>query len=447
MLTTRFLGFALFVPALLILSALLPALAPAAVLLFVGLIVILLVDRAAAGQPDQFIIERTHDSKLSLGAANLITISVESRAQRAITITVRDEVPLLFVGAETDNTTHTRLILPRTPTDITYYVRPVRRGDFEFGDINLRYASPAGLYLRQATIPAQRPVKVYPNLYEMRKYDLLVRRDQLAEMGLRNVRMRGEGSSFESLREYSQGDPYRSINWKATARRGKPISTDYEPERSQRVMVLLDVGRMMRSPIRVDDPDGVSWNMAKIDFVLNSVLLFSYVASIKGDQVGMLVFADQVVQYIAPGAGRNQFHKLLETMYALQSEPVEADYGRALAFLRTQSKKRSLVVLFTDLSGLRASEALTTHVPRLMPRHLPVVVTIRDPALDEEANQPLETSEAVYRKAVAEQLIDDRRILLDTLKRRGVLTLDVAAEHLTMSVVNQYLRLKARQYI
>ncbi len=447
MLTPRFLALAVFGPALLILSALLPQLVPAAVVYMLGLLLLLLLDRRAAGQPAQFIVERHHDNKLSLGASNPITIRIESRAQRPVRITARDEAPLLFVGSDADNTTHTQSVYPRTPTEMTYYVRPVRRGDFRFGDITVRYNSPLGLYTRQATVPAANDVKVYPNLYEIRKYDLLVRRDQLAEMGLRNVRMRGEGSSFESLREYSQGDPYKIINWKATARRGKPISTDFEPERSQRVLIMLDVGRMMRSPIRVDDPDGVSWNMAKIDFVLNSVLLFSYVATLKGDQVGMLVFADRVQQFIAPSAGRGQFQKLLEAMYGLQSEPVEADYGRALAFMRTQSKKRSLVVLFTDLSGLRSSEALTTHVPRLIPRHLPIVVTIRDPALDDETRQPLTSSEAVYRRAVAEQLIDERRLLLDTVKRRGVLTLDVAAENLTMAVVNEYLKLKARQYI
>jgi uncharacterized protein (DUF58 family) len=447
MLTPRFLGFALLAPALLVMAALVPAITPAAVLYLVGLVVILFVDRYAAGQPDQFTITRHHDSKLSLGAENPITVRVESRAQRPVHVTVRDEAPLLFVGSDAENTTHARTVYPRTTAELTYHVRPVRRGDFTFGNITVRYASPLHFYTRQATIPAENTVKVYPNLYEIRKYDLLVRRDQLAEMGLRNVRIRGEGSAFESLREYSQGDPYKIINWKATARRGKPIATDYEPERSQRVVAMLDAGRMMRSPIRVDDPGGVSWNMAKLDFVLNSVLLFSYVATLKGDQVGMLTFADQVRQYIPPAAGRAQFQKLLEAMYALQSEPVEADYGRALAFLRAQSKKRALVVLFTDLSGLRASEMLTTHVPPLLPRHLPVVVTIRDPALDDEARQPLQSSEAVYRRAVAEQLIDERQLLLDTLKRRGVLTLDVAAEHLTISVVNQYLQLKARQYL
>jgi uncharacterized protein (DUF58 family) len=131
-------------------------------------------------------------------------------------------------------------------------------------------------------------------------------------------------------------------------------------------------------------------------------------------------------------------------MYTLGSQPVEADYGRALNYLSVQNKKRSLIVLFTDLSGARASESLLLNLPRVAPRHVPLLVTIRDPALDQEAQQRPVDSDAVYRRAVAEELIDERRLLLDNLQRRGVLTLDVDAERLTMAVVNRYLQLKAR---
>jgi uncharacterized protein (DUF58 family) len=443
MLTPRFFILALVGPALLILAAWLTFLAPVAIVYMLTLAILVWLDRWRAGPAHQFRVTRDHDQKLSLGVPNRIAINVSARVQQPIEITVRDEPPVLFVGAEA--ATRQGNVAPRETLTFEYAVRPLRRGDFAFGDLNLRWTGPLRLYTRQAVVRAAEPVKVYPNLHEIRKYDLLVRRDQLSEMGLRNVRLRGEGTAFESLRDYTPDDPYRSINWKATARRGKPISTDYEPERSQRVVAVLDVGRMMRSPIRVDDPGGVSWNMAKVDFVLNSVLLFSYVATLKGDQVGLLVFADKVQQFIAPQAGRAHFQKLLDTMYALESQPVEADYGRAINYLRSQNKKRSLIVLFTDLSGVRASESLLTYMPRLRPRHLPLLVTIRDPALDSEATQPPDDSDSVYRRAVAEQMIDERRLLLNNLQQRGVLTLDVAAEHLTMAVVNRYLQLKARQ--
>lgn len=443
MLTGRFFVAALVVPALLVSGAIIPALAVLAGIYGVALLGMTLLDRHYAGNVSQFEVTRLHDEKLSLGVANRIVVRVVSRARRKTALIVQDEPPLLFV-LDASGALLSAHIPALEAVELVYHARPLRRGDFAFGNINLRWSSPLRLYTRQAVIPAARSVKVYPNLYEIRKYDLLVRRDQLAEMGLRNTRQRGEGTAYESLREYTPDDPYRAINWKATARRGKPISTDYEPERSQRVMLMIDVGRMMRSPIRVQEADGAVWDMAKVDFVVNSALLFSYVATLKGDQVGLMVFADRVQQYVVPGAGRGQFHKLLEAMYALESQPVEADYARALTYLAAQHKKRSLVVLFTDLSGLRASEMLMAHVPRLTPRHLPMVVTIRDPALNQEASQAPVDSDSTYRRAVAEQLLDERRLLLENLQRRGVLTLDVDAKELTMSVVNRYLQLKAR---
>src|SRR5258706_7492474 len=442
MLTPRFFGLALICPALLLASLFAPALVPIALIYGLGLVILAVLDRRQAGTAAQFEVKGQDDAKLSLWRMNRVALRITSSAPRPITVTVRDEPPDLFVGAE--QATRSSVVLPRETIALNYTVRPLRRGDFAFGNLNLRWDGPLRFYTRQAVIQASEPVKVSSNLHEIRKYDLLTRRDQLAEMGLRNVRLRGEGTAFESLRDYTPDDPYRSINWKATARHGKPISTDYEPERSQRVIVMLDVGCMMRSPIRVDDPDGPSWNMAKVDFVINSVLLFSYVATLKGDQVGLLVFADTVQQFVPPAAGRAHFQKLLEAMYALESQPVEADYGRALNYLRTNNKKRSLVVTFTDLSGARASEALLTHIPRLVPRHVPLLVTIRDTALDHEAQQIPSDSGAVYRRAVAEELIDERRLLLNNLQQRGVLTIDVAAERLTMAVVNRYLQLKAR---
>ncbi|MEP6986331.1 MAG: DUF58 domain-containing protein, partial [Chloroflexota bacterium] len=141
------------------------------------------------------------------------------------------------------------------------------------------------------------------------------------------------------------------------------------------------------------------------------------------------------------------FQKLLEAMYALGSQPVEADYARAITYLRAKQKKRSLVILFTDLSGAHASEKLLSNMPRLAPQHVPLLVTIRDPVLDTEAAQAPTESDAVYRRAVAEQLINERRLLLDNLQRRGVLTLDVDASHLSVDVVNRYLQLKRRSVI
>jgi uncharacterized protein (DUF58 family) len=444
-LTPRFLIFAMVCPALLLIATWEPALALIAAIYALGLAILLWFDRQRAGSVDQFEITRSHNNRLSLGAANRIVIKVQSRAKRPVTVTLRDEPPYQFAG--TEQATQSATLPPLGATEMVYTLRPLRRGDYAFGDLNVRWTSPLGFYVRQAAIPAAAPVKVYPNLHEIRKFELLARRDQLAEMGLRNVRQRGEGTMFESLREYMPDDPYRSINWKATARRAKPISMDYEPERNSRVVVALDVGRMMRSPIRVEEQEGVSWQMAKVDFVINSVLLFSYVAVLKGDQVGLLVFADRVQFFLPPQSGRAHFQKLLEAMYALESQPVEANYGRMFTYLSSQSKRRALTVVFTDLSGLRASEALARYMPRLAPRHVPLLVTIRDPALEQEGQQVPNSSDRVYRRMVAGQLVAERRLLLEKLRRQGVFTLDVSAENLSMAIVSRYLELKAKHFV
>ena len=354
--TRRFFGLALICPALLVLAEFLPFLTPLALVYGIGLLALLWLDWRHAGPGTQFRLAREHDQKLSLGAQNRIAIRVTARTARPRSSRCATNRPICFVGSE--SAMCQSVISPGETVVLDYLVRPLRRGDFAFGDLNVRWSGPLRFCQRQAVIPAAETVKVYPNLHEIHKYDLLVRRDQLAEMGLRNIRRAAKGRHSRVCAIIRPTIPTGASTGRPPHGAAKPISTDYEPERSQRVIALLDVGRMMRSPIRVDDPGGVSWNMAKLDFVLNSVLLFSYVATLKGDQVGLLVFADQVQQFIAPAAGRAHFQKLLETMYALDSQPVEADYGRALNYLSAHLKKRALVVLFTDLSGARASESL-----------------------------------------------------------------------------------------
>ncbi len=454
MLTLRWYALALVIPALLILAAFAPVILPIVPVYALGLFLLTWLDRRSAGRPEQFIISRRNDQKLSLGVRNPITLDITSRATRSINLTLHDEPPVgMNISDNLKQSTPTTTAggkltsIPREAQSLTYHLRPVKRGDYTFGNTNMRWSGPLGLYVRQATYPTNAPVKVYPNIYEIRRYELLVLRDQLADMGLKNVRLRDEGTAFESLRDYTPDDPYRLINWKATARRGKPISTTYEPERSQRVVIMLDVGRMMRGAIRVDEGSGEAWDMAKVDFVINSVLLLSYVANRKGDQIGLLIFADQIMQYIPPSPGTVHFQKLLEAMYALGSQPVEADYGRAITYLRAKQKKRSLVILFTDLSGARASEKLLSHMPRLAPHHVPLLVTIRDPILDVESGQNPTTSDALYRRAVAEQLINERRLLLDNLQSRGVFTLDSDAAQFSIDVVNRYLQLKHKAVI
>lgn len=403
---------------------------------------LLIVDAQLMPRATDWRLERRHDARLSLAAQNRIRIVIELLPSRRTTLRpvplwLRDTPPPTF-RLDRPEPLLTGVAPPNGLIELTYHVNPPRRGDYAFGDLYLRWEGPLGLLRRQARFAAAAPVKVYPNLVDVRKYDLLLRRNRLAEMGLRATRLRGVGNEFERLREYTPDDEHRRINWKATARRGRPISVEYETERSQNIYVLLDVGRMMRSPVG---------DVAKMDYAINAVLLLAYVATQKGDRVGLLTFADAVLNYVAPRGGRAHFHRLLEHLYAVQGEPVEPDYIAAFGEFAARRHKRGFVLVFTDLTGGVTTESLVAQMARLRRRHLPLLVTVADPTINRLAGQPIVDSASLYERTVAERVLAERRLALDQLRRQGVQTLDVPADALSVAVIDRYLAMKQRLLI
>ena len=400
-----------------------------------SVLAIMFMDWRMAGDVSQFELTREHDNKLSLGAENPVRVSLRNRSWRRVNFTVRDEAPEQF---KIETRTMDGQVAPRGTWEHVYHVRPLRRGDYQFGDLTVRWLGPLGLVIRQAKVDAKGPVKVYPNLLDVRRYDLLLRRNRLQEMGLRTTRQFGEGTEFERLREYLPDDEYRRINWKATARKNFPVTTEYQTERSQQVIAVLDVGRMMQSPVA---------DIAKLDYVVNAVLLLTYVATGKGDRVGLMSFADDVQHYLSPRQGRGQFYRALELLYAVEPQPVEPDYRKALAYLALKQRRRALVVVFTDLTGGVSLNALVAQMSMLARSSLPLLVTISDPDVVSASQMKPNDSLGVYQRAAANQLLDERRVVLDSLRQRGVLTLDVPANQLSMSVINRYLELKGRMQL
>lgn len=401
--------------------------------IYAGLMIMLFgLDWYFADDIGRFEIQRIHDSKLSLGVDNPILIQVRNRSRRKTRFELRDEAPDPFK-------IETRILKGGLSALDTwqgvYHVQPLRRGDYTFGDITLRWEGPLRLTLRQETFKAAMPVKVYPNLLDVRKYDLLLKRNRLQELGLRTTRMFGEGTEFERLREYLPDDEYRKINWKATARRHKPVTLQYQTERSQTVLAVLDTGRMMQSPVA---------DIAKLDYAVNAVLFLSYVATGKGDRVGVMSFADDVKHYLAPKQGRGQFYRMLEVLYGIDATQVEPNYRKALAYLAVKQRRRALIIIFTDLSSGASLDSLVAQVSLLARSSLPLVVTISDPDVHAASTQIPQDSLGVYQRATAAQMLDERRVVLDTLRKRGVLTLDVPANQLSLAVINRYLELKGR---
>ncbi|NNJ08965.1 DUF58 domain-containing protein [Chloroflexales bacterium ZM16-3] len=393
---------------------------------------VLISDLLLTPGPGQIEVERINDGKLSLGAENLVTVLISNASPRPLRFTMRDEYPDAF---PCDAPFISGELSAYEVFSAQYHLRPLKRGDYAFGDVVLRYRGMLGTFVRQARYPTAAAVQVYPNVLELRKYDLLARKGLLYEQGLRPARVYGQGGEFARLREYSPDDEFRRVSWKATARRGKPIVAEVETERSQHVICLIDTGRLMAPPLG---------DIAKLDYVINTALLLGYVAALKGDHVGLLSFADEVGVFLSPQRGRAQFQRMIEALYNVQAEAVESDHAAALSYLQRKVRRRSLVVLFTDLVTPDAVRPLIAHMARLSRQHLIVCVTISDPNVSAAIGAPPRDARAAYTRAVAEQLRDERQAILDTLSRSGVIPVDVPADKLTISVVNTYLRLKAQ---
>jgi uncharacterized protein (DUF58 family) len=399
---------------------------------FLLVVVLIVLDHLASRRAVALELERVADDKLSLGAENRVEIRVRNRCPLKLALLIKDDPPAAFV---TDQRTFALTLGPYEQGSVAYHTRPLARGRCAFGSLHVRGRSRLGLSLWQRRFPAPAEVAVYPNLLEVRRYQLLARSDRLRQAGFRMTRRLGQGTEFESLREYSPDDEFRSIDWKATARRRHPISRQYETERSQTVILMVDAGRMMST---------LTGELSRLDHALNAALMLAYVAVERDDAVGLVAFAEDVKAFVPPRKGHRQVGLITEALYDLQPALVEPDYAEAFATLSARARKRALVVCFTDLVDVEASSRLLGHLTALAPHHLPLLITLRDRELLGVAHGRPEDVADVYQRAVAAQVLHDREAALAVLRQRGVMVLDVLPEHLTVAAVNEYLGLKAQ---
>lgn len=392
---------------------------------------------------DGLLASRELEDALSLGQWNRIRVRVRNRTRRRLRVRLRDAIPwqLGAEGAESEGE-----CLASGTWEFSYRLFPIHRGRYNLGPLTIRVLGPLGLAWRQYTLPLVEPIKVYPDLLAIRTYDALLHRAQLQELGLRNTRQRGAGTEFERLREYTPDDEYRRINWPATARRHAPVAIDYETERSQNIFILLDTGRLMAA--RLPLPDDLAQPprahaLTRLDYAINATLLLSYASLQHDDRTGLAAFSDRVTRYIASGRGRRHFLTLVEAMYDLQPDRTETDFDAALGYVATRASRRSLIVLFTDIDGTDTA-ILVRHLTRLARRHLCILVTLRDPAIERLASLAPADSEAVYDRSIAMELLQERERVARDLRHRGVMTLDVSADELSPALINRYLEIKAQ---
>ncbi|MFN0120665.1 MAG: DUF58 domain-containing protein [Blastocatellia bacterium] len=377
-------------------------------------------------------VKRILPRRFLIGAENDVRLSIINRARRKASFVIRDEYP-----PELERRGPRDLLAkPERHEILTGYALFARaRGDYHFGDIVLRWEGPLGLTRRQQRVPAAESVRVYPNINEAHKHELLARRNRLLQPGQRRTTYRGQGREFESLRDYVRGDELRHVSWSATARRGKLVTRQYQIERNQNIVVMLDAGRLMTSRIG---------ELSKLDHAVNAALSIGYVAAQGGDNFGLLVFARQVTAWLPPRRGATQMHAVLEALYNARAQMIEPAYNRAFQYFQQNYKRRSLVIILTDLVDRDASGELLAQTATLLPRHLPLIVTIGDQDLREMTSDSPRTVGDVYKQGVAEDLLRQREEALRRITELGGLALDVPAGRLAPDLISKYLEVKQR---
>lgn len=406
---------------------------PALLLLDAAWLGLLLADGLAVARPQSLMVSREAPLAFSLGRSFAVHYRWAQPTRRRLLVLVQEMLPPPLGGAETPLR---RLeIPPGVPMEERLELRPVRRGIGRGGTLDVRVLGPLGLAWRQGRIELPWTATVYPNLLAASLRALPLQAARRREAGLRNVRRPGEGRLFEGLREWVPGDDTRIIDWKATARRGKPIARQYEDERRQQVLLAIDAGRLLTAEV-----DGVP----RLESVIAAALHLAYAAVEHEDNIGLLIFADTIQCYVPPARGRRALRAVLDGLAAAEGRLAESDYPAAFRYLAARSRKRALTVLFTDVIDRTASDALVAQTATLRPRHLPLAVTLRDPALEALAvAHPAGSSEA-FERAAAEELLGAREAALAEMRGRGVMVLDVLPAAASAAVVERYHQLKRK---
>ncbi len=419
-----------------------PQLKTAAYAIDVVTLVLLVVDYQLTLSKKFISASRFTAERLSIGRENTVELRIYNEGAMPLTCRVRDDYP---PSIHSD----VREFDFQLPADgfssLKYNLLPRRRGSYEFGLINVRYLSFLKLFWQEVKSPASQKVKVYSDLKTL--HDLSIKLSHSSELGELHQRKRGQGTDFSSLKEYTVGDDAKAIDWKATARRDRPVVRTYEAEQEQRLLVLIDAGRMMASDLE---------GLTRFDHALNSALCLALTGLTHNDQVGFGIFADKPLMYLPPRRGKSHLKSILEASFDIEPRLIEPDYAGMLSYFAHAQKGRSLIVVLSDLTDPTGSQALLTGLASMSKRHLPFCVTLKDRQVSEIAHssvvKPGSTGSAVseidmekaYQRAVAMDLLAQRELALTVLQRRGCLILDCPPQELSNKLVDSYIEIKTR---
>ena len=378
---------------------------------------------------------RITSKRLSNGDENPVQIEVKNKYGFKINLRVIDEIPFQFQLRDKD---FKLSLQPGDIKSIHYNLRPTKRGEYDFGFIRIFISSPLGLINRRYNFDGAKVLPVYPSFINLGKYELMAVSRYLTEFGIKKIRKVGQSSEFDQIKNYVGGDDIRTINWKATARKGALMVNTYTDERAQNIYCIIDKSRVMRMPFE---------GLSLLDYAINATVALSKVAMLKEDKAGLITISEIIGSIVPADRKSSQLGTIMNVLYKEKTRYLESNLELLYSSVRTIVKQRGLLVFFTNFESLSALHRQLPYLKRMAKYHLLLVVFFENTELKSLSTEPAKDIEGIYHQTIAEKFIYEKKLMVKELSKHGILSVLTPPQKLTVNVINQYLALKAQQRI
>ncbi|MDY0082606.1 MAG: DUF58 domain-containing protein [Ignavibacteriaceae bacterium] len=376
--------------------------------------------------------ERVLSDRLSNGDDNEIKIILTNNYTFDVSLRIIDELPVIFQIRDFEISSKVK----QGNTKIfNYIIHPVKRGEYQFGALNIFVSTILNIVSRRLKFDQSKSVKVYPSYIQMRKYQIMAISDRLMEVGVKKVRKIGHSMEFEQIKEYVRGDDYRTINWKATARKTQLMVNHYIDERAQQIYSVIDMGRTMKMPFD---------QMSLLDYAINTSLVISNIALLKHDKAGVITFNNKVNSVLPAERNSVQMKKILDMLYKQETDYLESDYEKLAGVVRSKIKQRSLLLFFTNFETANSLKRQIPYFKNLSRSHLLLVIFFFNVGLDELLYSKAKSLDEIYHKTIAEKFAYEKRSIQKELASFGIQSILTTPQRLSIDTINKYLELKAR---
>ncbi len=375
---------------------------------------------------------RKAPQKLSNSDLNPITIRFKSAYPFKVLLSIIDELPVQFQKRDFEYKT---TALKSEKREFDYTVRPVDRGEYVFGNMNIFVSTTLRIVKRRFVFQKDQMVPVYPSIIQMQQYDFLAMSNHLTEFGLKKIRRIGHTQEFEQIKEYIPGDDFRTINWKATAKKSQLMVNQYQDEKSQPIYSIIDTGRVMKMPFN---------GLKLLDYAINSTLAFSNVALKRNDKTGMLSFSKKIETFLPAVQKITYLNTILEKLYNINTAYTDSDFGLLYAHIKRKINHRSLLLFYTNFEHISALRRQLPFLTAIDKKHMLVVIFFENTELESLIASDAEDLQSIYHKTIAEKFSLEKRLMQKELQKYGIQTILTKPEHLTVNTINKYLEIKAR---